>query len=1428
MFQRIIELALANKVLVLLSVSALALFGIYSAGQIPLDAVPDITNNQVQVVTSSPSLAPQEVEEFITYPLELSLANLPGAVELRSISRYGLSVITIVFEEDIPILKARQYVKEKVDESSKLIPPEIGVPELMPITSGLGEIYQYVLEVQPEYRNSYDAMRLRDIQDWLVKRQLSGVKGIVEVSSFGGFLRQYEVSIDPVLLESFDIELKQIHESLQLNNANAGGSYVERGPNAIYIRSEGLMRTKEDIENTIVENRGGTPILIRDIAKVKDGFAPRYGAMTMDGKGEVVGGITLMLKGANSSKTIENVQQRIQKIQKSLPEGIDIYPYLDRSKLVNRTIGTVSNNLLEGGLIVIFVLILLLGNWRSGLIVASVIPLSLLFALILMRLNGTSANLMSMGAIDFGIVVDGAVIIVESILHSLYSGRYKGKISRAELDKIIGSSSGQLAKSASFGVLIILVVFIPVLSLEGIEGKMFRPMAQTVSFAILGALILAITYVPVMSSLVLKRNIELKKSFSDRIIDKLRDLYEPALSLALKHPIKVVITSVLLLFLAVFSFLRMGAEFIPTLEEGDLAMQMSIKPGSSLTQSVETTTKVERILLENFPEVRHVVSKIGTAEVPTDPMAMEDADIMIILKERDDWVSADDREELVEKMKLSLEKLLGANFEFTQPIQLRFNELITGSKSDISLKIFGDELQVLSDLGERATALIEPIRGAADVKLERTQGFPQMSLKVNRQKAAEYGVDIDDINRLVRTAYAGEYAGVIYESERRYDLVLRYEPEFRKELDLDKVFLLTNAGNKVHLSELVDKKFEKAAMQISREQTRRRISVGINVRERDAASLVEEIQNELDKNLKLPPGYYLEYGGQFENLESAQSRLAIAVPIALALIIILLYMAFGSIKSALIVFSGVPLSAIGGVAALYMRGMPFSISAGIGFIALFGVAVLNGIVLMNHMLTMEKNEKLSAVQLAIKAGLDRLRPVIMTASVAALGFLPMALSTSAGAEVQKPLATVVIGGLISSTVLTLFVLPVLFYLSRRSIGLKPKVLVLLPLLFLASAGLKAQGYPEGLSKFISQVESRNLDLEDIQLEQDRSRAMRKSAITVPKTAFVYQYGQINSSFMDYNWQLTQNLGVIPQHLQRSRQYRLEESYYSSVQELRKAELKREAAAHYLEYWKNRDVLFMLESLLEEFEAFGERNKLREKLGEISGVQRRYAEDFYRELVQIKLILGSAQRTLEAEMLKLCFCDSLPQLPGEQIDILNIEDSGDRLNNILTEPLTRDLEIRQQQLSLQRANYFPELELGYFNQQLDGVRGFDGLVFGLQVPLFIPNQKSKVSQAKIDLEIANNQKDRSLNEYERDLKMISEQLALYTKVLENDAYFMERSTLLESSSNKAFSEGEIEMWEHLSNLKQSLELKMDHLDHLCKYNQLLVNQKFYQP
>lgn len=1021
-----------NKFVIGILVLALIGWGSYSLTQLPIDAVPDITNNQVQVVTNSPNLTAPEIEKFITVPVELALQNLPSVVELRSISRFGFSMVTVVFEDDMGTYLPRELVAQQLKIAETEIPDGLGTPEMTPISSGLGEVYQYTLSVKEGYEDKFDAMKLREIQDWIVKRQLSGIKGVIEVNSFGGKLKQYEVTINPSQLKAMNVTITEVFDALENSNENTGGSYIEKDPNAYFIRSEGLAESAADIEKIVVKNQHGTPVLIRDVAKVKLGFAPRFGALTRNGDGEVVGGIVMMLKGENAAQVMERVEARVEQVKKSLPEGVQIQPYLVRSKLVNNAIHTVEKNLLEGGLIVIFILVLLLGNWRAGLIVASVIPLAMLFAVSLMNVFGVSANLMSLGAIDFGLIVDGAVIIVEAIVYRLAVRQEKATeniaLTQDEMDETVTEASVKIRSSAAFGEIIILIVYLPILALSGIEGKTFAPMAQTVSFAILGALILSLTYVPMMSALFLsKKNMGHGNTFSDKLIRLLQRFYTPILNKALQVKTIILAITILLFGVSLWKFTTLGGEFIPTLEEGDLALHQILPPGSSLEKSVEVSGKLQNILMDNFPEIEQVVTKIGTAEIPTDLMSMETGDIMVILKPKSEWTSAKTREELMQKMEEKMNELPGISYEFTQPIQMRFNELMTGSRADIAVKIYGDDLNLLFQNGKKIEKLVENLEGVSSVTVDQIVGMPQIIVRYDYSKLAEYGLQVKTVNTIVRTAFAGEKAGVIYEGERRFDLVVRLPEEGRKEIEDVRNLLIPLAnGQTIPLTQIAEVNLEKALMQISRDNTKRKITVGVNVLDRDVTSLVAEIQQVLDEQLELPPGYFITYGGQFENFQNATKRLTIAVPVALLLIFALLYLTFNSLKQATLIFTAIPLAAIGGIWALVLRGMPFSISAGIGFIALFGVAVLNGIVLIGYFNQL-KQEGVTDVRKRILFGTQvRLRPVIMTALVASLGFLPMAISMSGGAEVQRPLATVVIGGLLTATLLTLVVLPILY------------------------------------------------------------------------------------------------------------------------------------------------------------------------------------------------------------------------------------------------------------------------------------------------------------------------------------------------------------------------------------------------------------------
>lgn len=1015
----------------------LIVWGSYSLTKLPIDAVPDITNNQVQVLTVSPSLAATEIERLVTFPVEQTMATIPNITEMRSFSRFGLSVVTIVFTEDTDVYWARQQVNERLAVAKSQIPAGSGSPELAPLSTGLSEIYQYILRPAKGFEDKYDPMSLRTIQDWIVRRQLLGTPGVADVSSWGGKLKQYEIALDPAKLRAMNVGINEVFDALQKNNQNTGGAYIEQKPYAFFIRSEGLAESIDDIEKIVVRNNAnGIPILIRNVAEVRLGNAIRYGAMTFNDEGEMVGAIVLMLKGANSSQVIEHVKERIEQIKKTLPQGVIIEPYLDRTKLVNNAINTVVRNLAEGALIVIFVLVLMLGNLRAGLVVASVIPLAMLFAIGMMSLFGVSGNLMSLGAIDFGLIVDGAVIIVEATMHHLQMRNLSYRLSQKEMDAEVFESATRIRNSAAFGEIIILIVYIPILTLVGIEGKMFRPMAQTVSFAILGALILSLTYVPMISALMLSKNPIPKKNISDKIMDLIQKMYQPVIELALERKKIVVFSAAALLVGALVLFATLGGEFIPQLDEGDFAVETRILTGSSLSQMTETMEKSSRVLLDNFPEVKKVIGKIGTSEIPTDPMPIENGDLLIVLKDRKEWTSAESREELADKMAAKLEQAMpGVLYGFQQPIQMRFNELMTGARQDVVIKIYGEDIDKLVEYADQVGKIAKGVDGAEDVYIEPVGGLPQVVVKFDRNKLAMFGLSIDEVNRVLRSGFAGESAGLVYEKERRFDLVVRLSQQNRTSInDIKNLFVTTATGKQIPLEQLASIELQSGINQIQRDDAKRRIAIGFNVRGRDVQSIVQEINQRIDSQLRFDPGYFLKYGGAFKNLEEAKQRLIIAVPAALLLIFILLFFTFHSVRESLLIFTSIPLSAIGGVIALWLRGMPFSISAGVGFIALFGVAVLNGIVLIAEFNRLRKESSTDTADDIVKKGtLVRLRPVMMTALVASLGFMPMALSQTAGAEVQRPLATVVIGGLVSATLLTLIVLPVLYtYFERKT------------------------------------------------------------------------------------------------------------------------------------------------------------------------------------------------------------------------------------------------------------------------------------------------------------------------------------------------------------------------------------------------------------
>lgn len=1434
MFEAIVHFSIQKKLFVGLTTLFLLLGGIYAMMTLPIDAVPDITNNQVQIVTVSPTLAPQEVEQLITMPIEIAMSNIMNVEEIRSVSRFGLSLVTVVFKESVPTLDARQLINEQIQTVAGEIPTELGTPELMPITTGLGEIYQYVLSVEPGYEEKYDAMELRTIQDWIVKRQLSGIPGIVEINSFGGYLKQYEVAVDPDALYSLNITIGEVFEALNRNNQNTGGSYIEKINKAYYIRSEGMIGKIKDIERIVITNRGGIPIHISDVGSVRFGSAKRFGAMTKDGEGECVGGIAMMLKGANANVVTKELEARVERVQKMLPEGVRVEPYLNRSELVDRNISTVIRNLIEGALIVFIVLIIFLGNVRAGLIVASVIPLAMLFAFILMRVFGVSANLMSLGAIDFGIVVDGSIVILEGMLAHIYSRRLMGRtLSAEEMDREVEAGAGHVARSATFAVLIILIVFFPLLTLTGIEGKYFTPMAKTLVFCIIGALILSLTYVPMMASLFLKRTISSKPTFADRFFGKLNGVYRRTLHFCLRHIWGTIACSFAALAVSLFLFTRLGAEFIPTLDEGDFAMQMTLPAGSSLTHSIELSKQAEETLMKNFPEIKHVVAKIGTAEVPTDPMAVEDADIMIVMKPFKEWTSASSRAEMVEKMKASLEPITGAEFNFSQPIQLRFNELMTGAKADIAIKLYGEDMAELYKKAKEASLFVEQVPGAADVIVEQAMGLPQLVVHYDRAKIARYGMNIEELNTIIRTAYAGEAAGVVFENERRFDLVLRLDNDKVADLNLDKLFVRTAEGIQIPVSEVATIGLVNGPLQINRDATKRRIVIGVNVRDADIQKVVRTIQETLDKHIKLEPGYYFEYGGQFENLQNAIDTLTIVIPVALSLILLLLFFAFKSVTYSLVVFSTVPLSLIGGILALWLRGLPFSISAGVGFIALFGVAVLNGILMINHFNNLRKQTKyqMTTNRILAKGCPHLLRPVFLTGLVASLGFVPMAIAKSAGAEVQRPLATVVIGGLIVSTILTLIIIPVFYRLVNSSAAWKRQRWLKRLLPFLLFLGIL---FPTHAQQTVSLEEAVTIALENhprlktATASIERSRASRGESWEVSPTTFNYSWGQINGETRNDNqMEITQSLGSLLTPFYKNalvnRQVATGEYYRDLVKKEITAEVKRAWA--YYQYAFHLCALYK-----EQIEWAGRLRKasqLRYEQGDITLLERNMSSTLVADL---QTRLSQAEEELQLATRRFswtCYSDS-PLLPMDTTLVLfparvaEIAPSDIHLNYFRSVA-----DEKKAMLRIERSRFFPELSVGYVRQKIAPLSGLDSWMVGISFPVLFFPQHSRVRQAKIDSYIARTEAESNIRQLNNKVEELSVALR---KEGEHIRYYTtgalpEAEALLKSATVQ-FKESETDITQFVQSLNAAREIRRGYIEAVYAYNISALELELY--
>ena len=1356
MLNKIIDFSIKNKLIIGLFIIALIGYGTYEITKLPIDAVPDITNNQVQVITVAPSFGATDIERLVTFPIEQANNNISGLKEIRSFSRFGLSLVTIVFNDETDIYWARQQVAERLQNVKSQIPQGIGNPELGPVSTGLGEIYQYVVRAKEGYENKYDETSLRTIQDWLVRRQLLGVKGVAEVSSFGGKLKQYEIAVNPNKLQSYNITIHDVFNALEKNNQNTGGTYIEKGPTVLFIRSEGLIGSEDDINNIAIKaTDDGTPLFIRDVADVKIGHATRYGAMCYNDKGEVSGAVVMMLKGANSSDVIKNVKDRVAQIQKTLPEGVVIEPFLDRTKMVNNAIGTVEQNLLEGALIVIFVLVLFLGNFRAGLLVASVIPLAMLFAIILMNTFGVSGNLMSLGALDFGLIVDGAVIIVEAVMHQLSHGKkfkHIAQLNQEQMDNEVNHSASKMMNSAVFGQIIILVVYLPIFTLQGIEGKMFKPMAQTVAFALLGAFVLSLTYIPMMSALFLSKKTKHSPNISDKLMIWVEKGYQNTLAKVLRYP-KIVITTVVLMFVsAVITLTFLGGEFIPALEEGDFAVETRVLTGSSIKTTIDNTQKTAHILKTQFPEVIKVVTKIGSGEVPTDPMPMEAADMMVILKDKKEWTSAETFPELAEKMGKAVSDVPGVTTSFQFPVQMRFNELMTGAKQDVVCKIFGENLDTLAKYAEKLGEIANHVDGAKNLYVEPVTGMPEIIIDYNMPAIAQYNLNISDINKVVNTAFAGQSTGLLFEGEKRFDVVVRLNTDKRNELDDIKNLLIpTPQGTQIPLYQLADVSIKNGPNQIQREDAKRRIVVGFNVRGRDVQSIVNELQQKVDKQIKFPTGYYITYGGAFENLNAAKQRLMIAVPVSLVMIFILLFFAFNSVKHGLLIYSAIPLSAIGGIFFLALRGMPFSISAGVGFIALFGVAVLNGIVLIAEFNRLKK-EGLKNIQRIVLMGTKvRLRPVMMTAFVASLGFLPMAISNGAGAEVQRPLATVVIGGLMIATFLTLFVLPILYILFEKGVKVKAKTnstLVVTLILGFFSFQAKAQ-FPINLQAAIDTALKNNLSIKNEKLKSDYQKKIIKTAASIPQTNVMAEYGQINSAFYDNRLSVNQSFNFPTVYINQKRL--LNEEWKSSVltialKEADTKKLVREIFYTYL-YLKNKEHLLLKNDSI--YAKFLEKANLRFTKGESNVLEKTTAES---QRGEIAIQLKQLQQDIEITQLQfgLLLNTTTRFIPNEANTKLELAISLDS-SVVNQHPYLKIIE-QQKKISginrkLERSKFLPDINLGYNNMTMKGTGSdnitydysnrFQSIQIGLGIPLFFDSQKAKLNASKINQNISDN-------------------------------------------------------------------------------------------
>lgn len=1448
MIDKIIAISVRKPFLIAFFTLVLMFWGSFSLYNLPIDAVPDVTSNQVDVITLSQNLASLEIEQFITAPIEMAMSNIPGLIEIRSISKFGLSVVKLVFSDDTDVYWARQQVFERLEAVKNDVPEELGKPIMGPVSTGLGEVFQYVIRAKDPKDKSFSPMEIRTLQDWVIRKQLLGTPGIAEVSGFGGYNKEYQAEMNPDRMRSLHVTIDELFAALSEGNANTGGAYIEKNNKAFTIRGIGLASSLEEIGNTVIKINNRVPVLIKDVAEVKFGSSIRYGAISMNGTGEVVAGIVMMLKGENGLAVIKRIKDKMVEIQKSLPEGLVIEPFIDREKLVSKAISTVITNLLEGALIVVLVILVFLGNWRASLLAASVIPLAMLFAFICMRQFGLVGSLMSLGAIDFGLLVDPAIIVVESVVLYLATAMSKrtaemGEMTYADRQEVIIAASQEVKKSVVFGGLIILIVYFPLMTLEGIEGKMFIPMAKTVSFAITGALLLAVTYIPMMSAVILRPPKSLHHGgISDVIVNFLYRIYEPVLKFGLRKKYSMVILAFLVLIGGGFGFSVIGGEFIPKLAEGDLNIEINLPVGSSLTESLKLAQKIQTDLLREFPdEVEKAVSRIGTAEVPLDPKPLESQEMVVVLADRSKWKKTDNQWELIEQIdSVVFKKYPGLVVSIQQPIENRVNELMSGAKSDVVVKVFGTNLDTVVAKGQQITNIIAGIQGVTDIVETKVFGLPQINIKYNREQMAFYGITVSQINRALQTAFAGAKAGLIYENDKRFDLTMRLATEDRnKSENISNLLIEDKDGHPIPLSELAEISENVGPTEIQHENLQRKINIGFNVRGRDMESLVNEAMQKVGAQVVLPKGYAIDFGGQFENLKKAKARLGLVVPIALLIIFGLLYTTFGSINDSVLIYTVVPLSAVGGVFSLLLRGLNFSISAGVGFIALFGIAVLNGILLVGQFKYLANNGISNPNRQVLQGIRERFRPVLMTSAVAALGFLPMALSSSAGAEVQRPLATVVIGGLFTATLLTLLVLPILYTLfnkrktemeTEEQSGLMPKKALATLILLLLSAFAFAQNKTISLNEATETALKNNPEMLLAGQKIDQQRSLLPAAYNVSNLEIVYEAPTGTE----------QRMGVM-QKIDYPGIYSAQRNAQDN--RIQVSETERKITRNSL-FYRTRTIFNQVQFFIEKVELLTRQdsaysnilaiNEVRYNVGQISNLEKVNGESQYKRIqynlaqakselrnakIQMGLLLGSPGDT-----------SFLPDLKLHRLEELIPEPAAFDNAFFLTNPmlaLNKNYEnLNQSILKVEKRKLSPSLIVGWLDQGNTETSAFYRLKFGVSIPIWAWTYKANINSAKKGVEISQTQT--KITTYQLGTEY-AKAMSDYRQNKDNLAYFegtaVRQANEILRDSRESYRLGSISYYAYLQNLELAFQIQLNYLESMSRYNQAIINLKY---